>query len=83
MLPRAIERTAPLDLAALDRELRRNGNWDNTIFHGLFSDPEFRSKYRLVKVLRRTSSWAAYGYFSVPFLFELAAHPDFQLEYAD
>ena len=83
LLPRAIERTAPLDLAALDRELRRNGNWDNTIFHGLFSDPEFRSKYRLVKVLRRTSSWAAYGYFSVPFLFELAAHPDFQLEYAN
>lgn len=79
LLPRATLRSEWVDLAALDRELRRPGNWDNTIFRDLFADREFRERYRLARVFRRESSVAAHGYFRADFLLRLLEDPSFQV----
>jgi hypothetical protein len=79
LLPRATPRAWTVDLRALDRELNRAGNWDNTIFRGIFADKEFRSRYRLVRLFRRGSPWAVHGYFRTEFLLPLLAERSFEV----
>jgi hypothetical protein len=79
LLPRATPRAWVVDLRALDRELNRPGNWDNTIFRGIFADPEFRNRYRLVRLSRRGSPWAVHGYFRTEFLLPLLAERSFEV----
>lgn len=79
LLPRATPKSWTIDLRGLDRELNRPGNWDNTIFRRLFSDPEFRKRYRLVRLFRRGSEWAVHGYFRTDFLLPLLGRESFEV----
>jgi len=82
LLPRGVAAGKLVDLARVEAQLNNPRGWDYTIFRGLFADPAFRSRYRLVRVTRRGVAASAYGYFSVPFLMQLSADPTFELEVA-
>jgi arabinofuranosyltransferase len=72
LLPRATPRDQQVNLAGLDAEFRRYGNWDNVIFRDLFSELHFREQYRMARISRPDNPWAVHGYFSVPYLLTLA-----------
>jgi arabinofuranosyltransferase len=80
LLPRALPQHTPVTACATHLRLARKGNWDNTIFRGIFTEPRFLDAYVLATVRRAgVNDVEAQGYFRRDFVSHLARDSSYRV----